>query len=126
LKANTTDVNSALNLKLDATGNAATAIKLATTKNINGVAFDGSADITVAADAGTLTGTTLASNVVNSSLTSVGTITSGVWNGTPLAISNGGTGLTSAGLNGQILTSTGSGTLTWTTFSNNARTCTPN
>jgi hypothetical protein len=38
----------------------------------------------VIAPAGTLTGTTLASNVVNSSLTSVGTITSGVWNGTPL------------------------------------------
>ena len=38
----------------------------------------------VIAPAGTLTGTTLASNVVSSSLTSVGTITSGVWNGTAL------------------------------------------
>jgi hypothetical protein len=38
----------------------------------------------VVAPAGTLTGTTLASNVVNSSLTSVGTIVSGVWNGTAL------------------------------------------
>jgi hypothetical protein len=38
----------------------------------------------VIAPAGTLTGTTLASNVVNSSLTSVGTITSGVWNGSAL------------------------------------------
>jgi hypothetical protein len=109
------------------TGNAATAIsattagtatKLATARNINGVSFDGGSDITVGADAGTLTGTTLKSTITGSSLTSVGTITSGVWNGTPLAISNGGTGLTSAGLNGQILTSTGSGTLTWTTFSN--------
>lgn len=36
----------------------------------------------VIAPAGTLTGTTLASNVVSSSLTSVGTITTGVWNGT--------------------------------------------
>ena len=71
-------------------GNAATATKLAATKNINGVAFDGSTDITVATAANTLTGTTLASNVVNSSLTSVGTITSGTWNGTTIAIANGG------------------------------------
>jgi hypothetical protein len=76
------------------TGNASTATKLAATKNINGVAFDGSADITIAADANTLTGTTLASNVVNSSLTSVGTITQGVWSGTAIAIAKGGTGAT--------------------------------
>ena len=75
-------------------GNAATATKLAATKNINGVAFDGSADITVTAAAGTLTGTTLASNVVSSSLTSVGTIATGTWNGTTIAIANGGTGQT--------------------------------
>jgi Repeat of unknown function (DUF5907) len=51
-----------------------TATKLATSKNINGIAFDGSSDITIAAASNTLTGTTLASNVVNSSLTSVGTL----------------------------------------------------
>jgi hypothetical protein len=33
-----------------------------------------------------------------------------------VAVANGGTGLTSAGLNGQVLSSTGSGTLTWTTL----------
>ncbi len=76
------------------TGNASTATKLAATKNINGVAFDGSADITIAANANTLTGTTLASNVVNSSLTSVGTITTGVWSGTTISIAKGGTGAT--------------------------------
>jgi len=76
------------------TGNASTATKLATSRAINGVSFDGSADITIAADANTLTGTTLASNVVTSSLTSVGTITSGVWSGTAIAIANGGTGST--------------------------------
>jgi hypothetical protein len=76
------------------TGNANTATKLAATKNINGVAFDGSTDITITADANTLTGTTLASNVVNSSLTSVGTIATGVWSGTAIAISKGGTGAT--------------------------------
>ena len=75
-------------------GNAATATKLATARKINTVDFDGSADITVTAAAGTLTGTTLASNVVNSSLTSVGTIATGTWNGTTIAIANGGTGQT--------------------------------
>lgn len=48
----------------------------------------------VIAPAGTLTGTTLNSSVVSSSLTSVGTITTGVWNGTTIAIANGGTGQT--------------------------------
>ncbi|MHA8083514.1 hypothetical protein ACST14_08835 [Aquirufa sp. A-Brett2-15D] len=78
------------------TGNASTATKLAATKNINGVAFDGSANITIAADANTLTGTTLASNVTASSLTSVGTITSGVWSATTIDIAKGGTGATTA------------------------------
>ena len=49
----------------------------------------------VIAPAGTLSGTTLNSTVVSSSLTSVGTITSGTWNGTTIAIANGGTGQTS-------------------------------
>jgi hypothetical protein len=148
------------------TGNAATATKLSTARNINGVAFDGSGDITITstANAGTLTGTTLNSTVTGSSLTSVGTlanltvtnpiagsitgnaatsttatiagnitatsnttltslsnlntvgtITSGVWSGTAVAVEKGGTGLTAVGTAGQILTSTGSGTLTWTT-----------
>ena len=179
-----TYTDSALLTKLSITGNAATATsattattagtatsatKLATARNINGVAFDGSGDITITstADAGTLTGTSLKSTITGSSLTSVGTlanltvtnpivgsitgnaatatsataaitagnitattnttlislsnlatvgtITSGVWSGTAVAISKGGTGLTAAGTNGQVLTSTGSGTLTWTT-----------
>jgi hypothetical protein len=56
------------------TGNASTATTLQTARNINGVSFNGSADITVTAAAGTLTGATLASNVLASSLTSVGTL----------------------------------------------------
>jgi hypothetical protein len=56
------------------TGNAATATALQTARAINGVNFDGTAAITVAAAAGTLTGATLASNVTASSLTSVGTL----------------------------------------------------
>jgi hypothetical protein len=63
-------VNASLN------GNASTATILQTARNINGTSFDGSADITVTAAAGTLTGSTLASGVTASSLTSLGTLTS--------------------------------------------------
>jgi hypothetical protein len=58
-------------LNQNTTGSAAT---LTTARNINGVSFNGSADITVTAAAGTLTGNTLASGVTASSLTSVGTL----------------------------------------------------
>jgi len=44
-----------------------------------------------------LSGSTLGSGVTASSLTSVGTIATGTWNGTAIAIANGGTGSTSAG-----------------------------
>jgi hypothetical protein len=60
-------------LNQNTTGSAAT---LTTSRNINGVAFDGSADITVTAAAGTLSGSTLNSGVTASSLTSVGTLSS--------------------------------------------------
>jgi len=49
-----------------------------------------------------LDATSLGSAVVSSSLTSVGTITTGVWNGTAIAVSSGGTGQTSY-TNGQLL-----------------------
>lgn len=58
------------------TGNAGTATALQTGRNINGVSFDGTANITVAAAAVTLTGNTLAAGVTASSLTSLGTIAS--------------------------------------------------
>lgn len=64
------------------TGNASTATTLATARNINGVSFNGSADITVTAAAGTLTGATLAAGVTASSLTSVGTLTALTVSGT--------------------------------------------
>lgn len=61
-------------------------------------------------DASTLTGTTLASNVISSSLTSVGTIGTGVWQGTAIAAGFGGTGFTTyadgdllVGLSGAVL-----------------------
>jgi hypothetical protein len=73
LTGNAVSATTALNA-----GTATTATKLTTARNINGVAFDGSEDITISttADAGTLTGTTLKSTVISSSLTSVGTIAS--------------------------------------------------
>jgi hypothetical protein len=49
-----------------ASGNAGTATKLASPRNINGVAFDGTTDITVTADAGTLTGSFTKDITVNS------------------------------------------------------------
>ena len=63
-------------------GNAATATALATPRAINGTNFDGTAPITVTADANTLTNTTLKSTVVTSSLTSVGTLTTLTLSGT--------------------------------------------
>ena len=116
------------------TGNAATATKLAATKNINGVAFDGSADISITAiaDAGTLSGTTLNGTILNSSLTSVGTITTGTWSATNIGIAHGGTNtnatptagaivygngtayaISAAGTSGQYLQSAGTGAPIW-------------
>lgn len=61
----------------------------ATTVNSQSCALGGSC--TVAAAAGTLTGSTLASGVTASSLTSVGTIGTGVWQGTKIGLAFGGT-----------------------------------
>lgn len=88
-------------------GNAGTATTLATARTINGVSFNGSADITVTAAAGTLTGTTLAAGVTASSLTSVGTLTSlAVAGATTLS---GGTANGVAYLNGSKVLTTGTG-----------------
>lgn len=60
-------------------------------------------------DASAITGTTLASNVVSSSLTGVGTITSGTWNGSLILGQYGGTGVANTGktitLGGNLTTS---------------------
>lgn len=65
----------------------------------------------VAAPAATLTGTTLAAGVTDSSLTSVDTITTGVWAATPVALTSGGTGqvTAAAALNALLPTQTGQG-----------------
>ena len=57
-------------------GNAFSATRLQPGRNINGVLFNGTQDITVTANATTLTGNSLATNVVNSSLQSVGVLNS--------------------------------------------------
>ena len=54
-----------------------------------------------------LTATTLGSGVVNSSLTSVGTIATGVWNGTVIGSAYGGTGQDFSGSSGAISVSSG-------------------
>lgn len=56
------------------TGTANAARQLVNNPKINGVTFTGLGDITVPAAADTLTANTLAANVINSSLTSVGTL----------------------------------------------------
>lgn len=56
------------------TGTANAARQLVNNPKINGVTFTGLGDVTVPAAADTLTANTLAANVVNSSLTSVGTL----------------------------------------------------
>ncbi len=97
----------------DIAGNAATASKIATPVTINGVSFDGSANITIASAAanaltmdasgtGSTAGATFDGSVAktisyntigasplagSSSLTTVGTITTGVWSGTAVAYS---------------------------------------
>lgn len=50
-------------------GNAGTATIFQTARNINGVSFNGSADITIAASGATLTGTTLAAGLIGTSAT---------------------------------------------------------
>ena len=84
-------------LNQNTTGSAAT---LTTPRTINGVSFNGSANITVTAAAGTLTGTALNATVVTSSLTSVGTIATGVWNGTLITPTYGGTNNAFTGFTG--------------------------
>jgi len=56
-----------------------------------------------AAAAGTLTGTTMASNVVTSSLTAVGTIATGDWQGTDVGVAHGGTGVSTLTANGILV-----------------------
>lgn len=88
---------------------------------VNGTSISLGASGTVTAAAGTLTGTTLNSTVVTSSLTSVGTIGTGIWQGTVVAGQYGGTGVANTGktitLGGNFTTS-GAFTTTLTVTAN--------
>jgi len=75
------------------TGNAGTATALQTARAINGVDFDGTIPITIGVDAANLTGTTIANTVVTSSLTTVGVIGTGAWQGSVVTGTYGGTGV---------------------------------
>jgi len=56
-----------------------------------------------------LSGSDLGSGVTGSSLTSVGTLTTGTWSASTIAANKGGTGLTAAPSNGELLIGNGSG-----------------
>jgi hypothetical protein len=56
-------------------GNANTATRLRTPRFINGVEFDGTQDITVPVSGDNVTGSRLANNIVNSNLSTLGTLT---------------------------------------------------
>jgi hypothetical protein len=62
--------------------------------------------VSIIADAGTLSGTTLKPTVTGSSLTSVGTITQGTWSATTIDVAHGGTGVTSSTGSGSLVLST--------------------
>jgi hypothetical protein len=92
-------------------GNAATATALAAPRAINGVNFDGTADITVTAAAETLSGSALNQAITGSSLTSVGTLANlTVTNAIAGDVTgNAATVTTNANLTG-VVTSTGNAT----------------
>jgi hypothetical protein len=68
------------------------------------------------ADADNITATNNITLTSLSNLNTVGTITTGVWNGTVIDIAHGGTGLSKAGRTGQVLTTATDGSLTWTSL----------
>ena len=102
-------------LKSTVTGSNLTSVgTLANLTVTNAIAGSITGNAATATTAGNITATANTTLTSLSSLATVGTITSGVWSGTAVTVAKGGTGLTAAGTNGQILTSTNAGTLTWT------------
>jgi hypothetical protein len=126
-------VNDIPTLNQNTTGNAATATKLAATKNINGIAFDGSSDITIASTnansiifnnsglgnsspssfdgsiAKTISYNTIgaAPSIGSTNITTLGTVTTGNWAANVIDASHGGAGV----VNG-ILKADGTGNVT--------------
>ena len=83
---------------------------LQTKLNLNGNALS-------ATIAGNITATSNTTLTSLSNLNAIGTITTGIWSASTIDIAHGGTGLNTAGLSGQALTSSAAGTLTWTNVS---------
>ena len=77
---------------------------------VNGQSCTLGGSCTVAAAASTLTGAALAAGVTGSSLTSVGTVTTGVWHGTSVAAGYGGTGSSAVPGSGQVPVGNSGGT----------------
>jgi hypothetical protein len=119
---NITYTDSALLTKLNSTGSAASltnfpTLNQNTTGNAATATYANSANVAITAiTAGNITATSNSTLTLLPSLSTVATITSGIWSATTIDIAHGGTGLSTAGSSGQILTSTESGTLTWTNF----------
>ena len=91
-----------------------------TASNADGTSITNSSG-TITAQAGGLAGNTLKSTVLYSSLTTLGTIGTGVWQGTLVAGQYGGTGVNNSGKTitiGGNFTHTGAHTLTLTTSAN--------
>ena len=80
----TTFTNKTISGSSNTLSNIANASLTNSSVTVNGTSISLGSSGTVTAAAGTLTGNTLASGVTASSLTSVGTIATGVWNGTAI------------------------------------------
>jgi hypothetical protein len=72
--------------------------------------------------AGNITATSNTTLTSLSNLNTVGTITSGVWSATTIDIAHGGTGLTTAGLDGQVLSTASDGSLQWLSLTSSTTT----
>jgi hypothetical protein len=75
-----------------------------------------------AATADNITATNNTTLTSLSNLNTVGTITTGVWSATTIDIAHGGTGLTKAGLDGQVLSTASDGSLQWVSLTSSTTT----
>ena len=75
-----------------------------------------------AATADNITATNNTTLTSLSNLNTVGTITTGVWSATTIDIAHGGTGLTKAGLDGQVLSTASDGSFQWVSLTSSTTT----
>jgi hypothetical protein len=115
--------DSALLTKLNSAGSAASltnfpTLNQNTTGNAATATYANSANIAaIASIAGNISATSNSTLTHLPSLNSVGTISTGIWSATTIDIAHGGTGLSTAGSIGQVLTTSDAGTFTWTNIS---------